>query len=113
MNICDSAVDITATVPPIQGATWTVKGCLDTSCDSVELDASTASAGYGLVLAKIDSEGGISKLTCRLRGGAPIDGTSWSLSVTDGQGNVVVQGSGTAHTSAGSGGCEHVPVTLP
>ena len=111
---CRYAVEVTASVPPIDGQTWTVKGCLGSTCNSAPVDAYS---GYttGLLQVFVDaSDGGSWELSASLSSPKPKTGQTWSLLVTDTQGNVIVQGQGTVHYTQKSGyWCASQEVSIP
>ncbi len=113
---CYYTVEITSAVPPIEQATWTVKGCLGSSCQSEQVDASIsngATVGGGLLETGLESSpsGGWNLITT-LSTEKSMSGKAWSLVVKDTQSNVVTQGSGVVHYAPKSY-CPKQEVTIP
>lgn len=111
---CDYSVEATATVPPIGKRTWTVTGCLDTTCNSVQLDAKLMGEAIWRTLDAeiVQADGGTWQLRATLSSAKSVSGQTWSLLVTDDQGTVITQGSGTVHYPTGQA-CPRQEVTIP
>jgi hypothetical protein len=88
---CSPHITVTANVPDIGSARWTLTVCLNGHCESDEITSAIPGFGFGLggwTLQPGDAGGSL--LTVDGNTQTPKDGDHWSVDVVDEQGNTIV-----------------------